>query len=305
MAEHLRVGVNIEDINRKSSENVYKLIDRGEEAYINQVKEIANQVSIYNKKIVLITGPSSAGKTTSSYKLKQELKNIGINSYVLNMDDFFNDLDKVPLREDGKPDMEGLVALDVDCVKNCLQDILLKGEARTPTFDFATHKRTDVWHSCKVKRNEVIIMEGIHALNPVITQGLDADKIYKVYVHCNTDFVMSGKIIFHARQLRLLRRMVRDERERHTPLTKTLELWDDVCAGEDKNIRPYKSTANYFLNSTHFYEPLLYKSLLIQPFQKLKKIPEIKQFLQKFRLCATIEESFIPKDSLIREFIGK
>lgn len=305
MSELLRFNVDIDDINQKNSENVYKFISRGEDAYNEQIKDIATQISTLGKKIILISGPSSAGKTTSSYKIKKELEEIGINSYVLNMDDFFRDLDTVPLREDGEPDMEGIVALDVECVKSCLNDILTTGITKTPTFDFKTHKRTKVWNDCQVKPNEVIIMEGIHALNPQISEGLNEDKIYKVYVHCNTDFVFQGKVVIKARELRFLRRIVRDERERHTPFEETIELWNHVCDGEQKNIRPFKHTANFFLNTTHFYEPLLYKNLLLKEFEERKEIDMIKDFLEKFKLCSTVDEEFVPKDSLIREFIGE
>lgn len=305
MAEHSRVNIDIDDINQKNSENIYKFIDRGEDAYIGQIKEIANQIITYNKKIVLISGPSSAGKTTSSYKLKKELEDSGINAYVLNMDDFFRDLDTVPLREDGEPDMEGVVALDVECIKKCLNDILTTGVTRTPTFDFKTHKRTSIWNDCKVEPNEVIIMEGIHALNPKVYEGLDLEKIYKIYVHCNTNFVFQGKVVIKARELRFLRRIVRDERERHTPFEETIELWKHVCDGEEKNIRPFKYTADYFLNTTHYYEPLLYKNLLLKEFEERKEIDMIKDFLEKFKLCSAVDEEFVPKNSLIREFIGE
>ena len=299
-----RLKINIDDINQKNSENVYKLISRGEDAYIEQVREIANQVSIYGKKIVLITGPSSAGKTTSSFKIKQELDKLGISSHVLNMDDFFRPLKDVPLLPDGKHDIEGIGAVDVECIRSCLQDILTKGETQTPTFDFASHSRTDKWNKCQVAKNGVIIMEGIHALNPIVSEGLDNDKIYRVYVHCNTDFVFKKRVLIKARELRFLRRIVRDERERNCTYEKTISVWDDVCAGEDKNIRPFKQNANYHLNSTHFYEPLLYKDLLLTEFEKRKDNPVVKKFLQKFKACSTVSIDFVPSDSLIREFIG-
>lgn len=303
--ESTRITVDIDDINKKNSENIYKLVSRGEDAYIEQIREIANQISIYRKKVILMTGPSSAGKTTSSYKVQQELKKLNINSHVLNMDDFFRNLKDVPLLPDGKHDIEGIGALDVETIKKCLNEILTKGETKTPTFDFASHSRTDVWNDCKIEKNGVIIMEGIHALNPIISEGLDESKIYKIYVHCNTDFVFKKKILFYARELRFLRRLVRDERERNCPYEKTIATWDAVCEGEDKNIRPFKNTANYHLNSTHFYEPLLYKNLLLKNFEDKKTNPVIKKFINKFRKCATVSEEFVPSDSLIREFIGE
>lgn len=299
-----RLSVEIESINQKVNDNVYKLIERGENAYLDQVKIVAKNIKDNNKKIILLTGPSGAGKTTTSYKLQEQLKALGIGSYVLNMDDFFKDLDTVPLREDGEHDIEGIVALDVDTVKKCLNDILTTGKTMVPGFDFKTHKRKKKWKECSTSTSDVVIMEGIHALNPQICAGLDEKKIYKIYIHCNTDFTFNGKVLIEARELRLLRRLVRDELTRHVPVEQTLELWTHVCEGEDKNIRPHKKDANFFLNSAHFFEPQLYKALLLEDFEKMQEIPTIAKFLEKFKVLSFVDQSFVPKDSLVREFIG-
>lgn len=300
-----RLSVKIEDINQKVNDNVYKLIERGESAYLDQVKLVAKHIKDQNKKIILLTGPSGAGKTTTSYKLQEQLKLLGVGSYVLNMDDFFKDLDTVPLREDGEPDIEGIVALDVDTVKKCLNDILTTGKTLLPGFDFKTHKRKKEWRECSTSTSDVVIMEGIHALNPQICAGLDENKIYKIYIHCNTDFTLNGEVLLEARELRLLRRLVRDELTRHVPVEKTLELWKHVCDGEEKNIRPYKKDANFFLNSAHFFEPQLYNALLLEDFKKMKDIPTIAVFLEKFKVLSFVDKSNVPMDSLVREFIGE
>ncbi len=300
-----RIAINIEDINNKNSENVYRFVARGEGAFKEQITEIASCIKQNGKKIILICGPSSSGKTTSSRKISEELKEFGLQSCVMNMDNFFRDLDTVPKLENGKPDMEGIVALDVECVQKCLFDILKHGETMIPEFDFATHKRKLDWNLCKLKKNEILILEGIHALNPQISLGLDKSKIMKIYVHCNTDFFYENKLILPARDLRLLRRIIRDERDRHTPILQTIEMWDEVCLGEDKNIRPYKGQADYFLNSTHFYEPLLYKGMLLKELEKVADNPVASGFLRKFKCFSIIEPSFVPNDSLIREFIGE
>jgi uridine kinase len=303
--ESIRLKVDLEKINREASENVYKLIDNCEEKYLQQVREIAQKIKNEDRKIILISGPSSAGKTTTAGKIGKELKNIGVNSLVLSMDDFFFDMSTLPLRDDGYPDIESFVAIDVATVRKCLEEILTKGETLTPQFDFNTHKRKKEWIFRKFKKHEVIIMEGIHALNPKIIEGLNLDKIFKVYVHCDTDFFFKRKILFHARQVRLLRRIVRDERDRSVCASQTLKMWSEVCRGEDKNIRPYEHSANYFLNSCHDYEPLLYKSLLSAKFESMKDMPESAMFIEKFKLCSTITKNFVPEDSLLREFIGK
>jgi len=303
-----RFVIDISDLNRKNSENIYKFVDNSEKAYNEQIREIANQIIAQDKKIVLVTGPSSAGKTTSSYKIRDELKRQGKNTFVINMDDFFKDLDTVPLMEDGEPAMEDIVALDVDMVNKCLSDIVQNKKTYLPQFDFATHKRKKDFVEYYPKNYDVIIMEGIHALNPLCYKNIDERKIFKIYVHCNTDFVYNKKIILKARQLRLLRRLVRDELTRHTPIEETLSLWEKVCAGEEKNIRPFKQNADFFLNSTHFYEPLLYKDVLLEKLEKINKqkyIEIVKIILETFRLLSIVDKAFVPNDSLVREFIGE
>ena len=299
-----RIRINVEDINRKNSENIYRFISRGEEAYNEQVVEIAENVKMQDKRIVLITGPSSAGKTTSSARICEELERLNLNSFVINMDDFFRDLDTVPLLPNGERDMEGIVALDTETIRKCLNDILTFGKTMLPQFDFKTHKRKLDWVECSLKNNEVVILEGIHALNPEISLGLDESKIYKVYVHCNTDFYYENKLFLQARELRLLRRIMRDERERHVPIEETLAVWKNVCEGEDKNIRPFKKNADYLLNSTLFYEPLLYKNELLDKFEKIKGNEKVNYFLEKFKVLSVVDKNLIPKLSVVREFIG-
>ena len=300
-----RLKVDLQQINQKVSENVYKLVGRGESAYKEQIDEATKHILNHGSRIVLVTGPSGAGKTTTSFKIKEQLEKAGTSVYVLNMDDFFRDLDTVPLREDGEPDMEGIVALDVECVRNCLNELLAQNKTKIPSFDFKTHKRKKHWRDVKIEGNEVVIMEGIHALNPQVYEGLDANKIFKIYVHCNTDFCLDNAVILEARELRLLRRIARDERTRHTPLSETLEMWAHVNAGEEKNIRPFKKDADFFLNSTHFYEPHLYKSLLLNQLENFTEDNTvIKKLLIKLKWFSFVDESFVPNDSLLREFIG-
>lgn len=300
-----RLKVDLQQINQKVSENVYKLVGRGESAYKEQIDEATKHILNHGSRIVLVTGPSGAGKTTTSFKIKEQLEKAGTSVYVLNMDDFFRDLDTVPLREDGEPDMEGIVALDVECVRNCLNELLTQNKTKIPSFDFKTHKRKKDWRDVEIEGNEVVIMEGIHALNPQVYEGLDVSKIFKIYVHCNTDFCLDNAVILEARELRLLRRIARDERTRHTPLSETLEMWAHVNAGEEKNIRPFKKDADFFLNSTHFYEPHLYKSLLLNQLENFTEDNTvIKKLLIKLKWFSFVDESFVPDDSLLREFIG-
>ncbi len=296
--------IDIEDINELAKENANKLITDAENLYRSNIEEIASLIKSKKKKIVLISGPSSAGKTTTSYNLRKALNIIGVASHVLNMDDFFKNTDQIPLNDDGNPDIEGLCAIDTDCIKKCLGEVLQTGETMIPQFDFVTHKRRDEWLKCKLVGNEIIIMEGIHALNPEIIKGLDDSKILRIYLDCETSFYYNNEIILRARNLRFLRRIIRDKRDRGVSIEKTISMWKDVCSGEDKNIKPFKSSADVIINTVFKYEPLLYSTLLKKEFLKFKDNFTISSFLQVFDKCETVPYDLIPNDSLLREFIG-
>lgn len=300
----IETKIDIKKINELADENPYKLVQMAEEKYAAQLRQIANEISVRGQKIVLISGPSSSGKTTSSFRLRAELKKLGIDSHTLNMDQFFLDMDTLPLRDDGKPDIEGICALDVATLQKCFREILSTGKTKTPQFDFATHKRKSEWVECKLKAHDIIIMEGIHALNPQIVEGLELDKIFRIYLCCDENFVCGRKTVLYPRQLRLLRRIARDKRERHCPIEETIDMWEEVCRGEDKNITPFKKTADFVLNTIHCYEPLLYKQILLDEFHNLSHIGQIAVFLEKFKMCSTISPDTLPENSLIREFVG-
>lgn len=296
--------IDLGTINLLSRNDVRSLVLDAETLYKNNILEVARFIKENDKKIILISGPSSAGKTTTSYNLRKALNGVNISSHVLNMDDFYKNPKDIPLRADGERDIESVRALDVECIKNCLNDILTKGETLTPRFDFVELKRKDEWIKCQLKDNEIIIMEGIHALNPQIISGLDKSKIVKIYLDCQTSFYYKDELVLNNRNLRFLRRIIRDERDRNVPIKKTMQLWESVCAGEDENIKPFMVNADIIINTVFKYEPLLYKTLLENEFKEFKDDKIIENFLKVFNLCETISPDLIPNDSLIREFIG-
>lgn len=376
--------VNIDEISRRVVRDVGEVINRAERYYIEELESVADSISKLNIKIVLISGPSSAGKTTTSFKLQEELKKRNIASHVLNMDDFFIDMDKLPLREDGKPDIENICALDVKTIRKCLGEIIEKNMTRTPQFDFVTHTRLPIWVDCKLTGNEVIIMEGIHAHNPSIVEGLDRERIYKIYLDCETKFCVDndfddentysnnfenescktdglncngastlktnyvnlelsdkttkskkldakniyqnknaeilkgfnkngdfeihsdfyGETLLSSREIRLLRRMIRDARDRDVPYLESIEMWKEVCRGEDRNILPYKSSADCIIDTVHDYELLVFSFVVEEKFKKFSQNETIAKYLSIFKNCGKIDEDLVPMDSLLREFIG-
>ncbi len=295
----------IDEINELAKENVTKLISLAEDEYVKSLQKTAQKIVDKGIKIVLISGPSSAGKTTSSFRLQQALMRLGVTSHVLNMDNFFIDRYMLPLRDDGEPNIEDICALDVDTIRQCLGEILQKNETKTPEFDFVTHTRKEKWVDCVLKGNEIIIMEGIHAHNPRIVEGLDAHKIFKIYLDCDSQIVIRDYDVLSSKEIRLLRRMIRDERDRKVPYLESIEMWQEVCKGEDKNIKPFKPFADVVIDTLHSYELLLYKDVVASKIKKFDKDKTIAKFLTIFDFCYTVDENLVPKDSLLREFIGK
>lgn len=301
-----RFAVEIDTINEKATEDPKKMVARGEEAYATQVEQIVDDIIARGARIILVAGPSSAGKTTSSHKIKEGLIKKGKVAVVMEMDDFFFNDEMVPFNELGERDIENLCALDVDCVKKCLEEILANNKTMFPQFDFKTHSRKEEWVPCDLGEDGILVMEGIHALNPIFTEGFeDPSKVYRVYVHCNTNFCYKDVPYLPARMLRLIRRVIRDERDRGVPVIETIERWNAICKGEDKNIRPYKGLADYRLNSSHFYEPGLYKEEMLENLKNAKKNGLANEICERLQPFVVVSEKLIPKDSLVREFIGK
>ena len=297
--------VSVKKLNTLCADDPSVFVEWSEDRYQEQVRAAASQILAQKKRIVLIAGPSSSGKTTTSFKIQQELSKLGVSSHVINMDDFFVDASTLPLRSDGKPDIENIVALDVEQIGKCLQDILEKGRTKTPQFDFVTHKRKQKWVNCILHHNEVVLMEGIHALNPQIYHNLDQTKIFKIFVYLGANFVdENDETVLSSRDLRLLRRMARDERERSVQIEETLEVWDEVIKGEETFILPYANNADFFLNTLHYFEPLVYTAILYKKFisQTNPIFEKYKNILENFSFLPT---TYLPKDSMVREFVGQ
>lgn len=299
------IKADLISINELSSQDPKALVRDGTKFYDDQIKEIAATILAGDKKVILISGASSSGKTTTSHILQNKLATLGISSFVISMDDFFVDMHTLPLREDGKHDIENLIALDTKAIVKCLGELLSKGETSIPQFDFVTHTRKKDWVHCKLHRNEVVLMEGLHALNPEIISGLDLDKIYRIYIYCGGEYTVHGRKYLDSRQIRLMRRMVRDERDRNAPLLETISMWGEVCKGEDNNVTPYIDLADYQLNTFHPFEVLLYKQDLQQGLAEIKDDKTAKTLLGKLKYVGYLPSKLVPSDSLLREFIGE
>lgn len=260
------------------------------------------------KKLIMIAGPSSSGKTTFAQRLSIQLRVNGLVPLNISVDDYFVDKTRTPLDEDGKPDLEALETVDLPLFNRDINTLLSGGEIELPTFNFETGMREYRGKKLKLEEGQVLVIEGIHALNPGLTRDIKPENKFNIYISAIT----SMRIDMHNRipttDLRLIRRMVRDNRFRGTPAPRTIDLWPSVRKGEEKNIFPFQEEADVMFNSSLVYELLVLKPLVMPLLQDITndkpqyaEARRLIEFLSYFN-SAPIDQ--IPANSILREFIG-
>lgn len=278
--------------------------------YKNIIDDIARKVcEDSGREIVMIAGPSSSGKTTTAKKLSEALTKNGVKTYTLSLDDFYLNRDDIPMLPNGTRDFETVYALDIDCFQRTMS-ALLKGETvKTPVFDFTTGKRSETsFNEITLGETDAVIIEGLHALNPIITDKIEG-KLLKIYISVSSRiYDNNGNIVLNKRNLRFVRRMVRDYKFRGSTVDYTYTLWKNVTAGEDKYLFPYRDNADLRINTIHLYEPCVLKKQALELLYNSEISPEFQGDAAK--LCKALEkfenisEELVPKDSLLREFLG-
>ena len=301
------------DLNRRVMEgDASELIKIAEAFHENKIASIARSVASANVergvRMVLISGPSSSGKTTFSKRLGVQLRVLGFEPVLIALDDYFVERDKTPLGEDGKPDFEALEAIDLATLNDHLE-CLSRGESvDIPRYNFITGKRQWHEHPLQLTERSILIMEGIHALNPRLTPGVVDEHKFKIYISCFTSVAMDNFSRIPTTDNRMLRRMIRDNATRGNDAMRTLQMWPEVRRGEERHIFPYQENADVMFNSSLFYEISVLRAIA-EPL--LRSVPDtapeyaeahrMLHFLDNF---TPIEPDEIPPTSLLREFIG-
>ena len=297
----------LNDINENVESNMESFINDAESRFESSVTELADRFTS-DCDIVLLAGPSSSGKTTTAGKIAQKIKNSGRNAYTLSLDDYYRNAADIPLTEKGLKDFENVSALDIDLIRRTFSDLIEKRTAQVPEFDFVSGTRKPETRKLELKKDDLIIVEGIHALNPIITKGLDESHITKVYISVSSRVTDdSGRVVFSKRNLRLVRRMIRDYHYRNTSVEKTLSQWQEVLKGEDKYIFPFERNASFRIDSFHPYEPCLFKREAVELLGTVGEdsgvYPIASELKNSFSELDTIDMSKLPADSLLREFV--
>lgn len=281
-----------------------------EERYNKKIERIAKQICDKEvSEIVMIAGPSSAGKTTTAKKLRECLKSKGIDSYTVSLDDFYLDNKDAPRFPDGTPDFETVDCLDIKCFHQTMKKLLETGEAELPEFDFLAGARKPEYKRISIKPTDVIIVEGLHALNPVITDNLPQERLMKIYINLSSRiYDEKGNILLNKRNMRFIRRMVRDYKFRGSSVEKTYKLWITVRYGEDTYLFPFKDNADIRINTIHLYETCILKERAIALLSEVDKDSEFysesQRLIRSLMKFPVIDASIVPDNSLMREFIG-
>ncbi len=285
-------------------------INEWEERYNNKIDNVAKNVAESGvSEIIMIAGPSSAGKTTTAKKLRQALAARGIGSFTVSLDDFYLNNEDSPRFPDGTPDFETVYCLDIKCFQKKMRELLENGEADIPEFDFLKGKRKPEYNHTKISSGDVIIVEGLHALNPIITDNLPKERLLKIYINVSSRIYDSkGDIVLNKRNMRFIRRLVRDYKFRGSTVLNTYKLWISVCYGEDTYLFPYKDNADIKINTIHLYESCVLKEEAIKLLGEVSKDSEFykdsQRLIRSLMKFPVINSEKVPEDSLLREFIG-
>ena len=305
------INNNLEYINEQAKNNTLDFVLKCEQRYHNIINDIAEHIeNEKGREIVMLAGPSSAGKTTTAKKLCEALNNKGIKTYVLSLDDFYLNREDIPYLPDGTQDYETVYALDLDLFTECVNKLLMGETVKNPIFDFTTGKRSDKeFNEITLGKEDVVIIEGLHALNHVITEKIEG-KLLKIYINVSSRiYDNKGNIILNKRNMRFVRRMVRDYKFRNSTVNNTYKLWKNVTAGEDKYLFPFRDNADIKVNTIHLYETCVLKSQALPLLYESEISNEYKDDAKK--LCKALEKFedinilSVPEDSLLREFLGK
>lgn len=287
-----------------------ELVVKSENRYAHIIESVCDQIMQGGgREIVMLAGPSASGKTTTANKIKKQLEKSGHKAYTVSLDDFYLIPGTGPVDENGEPDFETVFALDIELIGKCINELIENRESFLPEFDFVNKCRHDGKKHIKLEKGDVLIFEGLHALNPVITGKLPQEHLFKIYVSVSSRIYDRNRhIVLNKRNMRFVRRLVRDFNFRASSPENTFYLWRKVTAGEEKYLFPYRFLADARINSIHLYEPCLLKNDAINMLGEIEKNSpfqrEAQTLIRSLEKFPEISKEKIPQDSLMREFVG-
>ncbi|MEW9094401.1 MAG: nucleoside kinase [Clostridiaceae bacterium] len=305
----LEVG-DVGSLNDKvESGEVYNIIRVSEALHEKKTAYIADMIhERKDVKLVLIAGPSSSGKTTFARRLGIQLRVNGLMPIPLGLDDYFIDREKTPKDEFGEYDFESINALDLELFNKHLTSILQGEEVEIPSYNFITGKREWQGHKVKLPENGILIVEGIHGLNEMLTSSIPMDKKFKIYISALTQLNLDDHNRIATTDVRTIRRIVRDSLFRGYSAEETLNMWPSIRRGEEKNIFVFQENADVMFNSTLVYELCVLRQYALKELNQITpsspifhEASRLKSFLNFFK---DVDVKHVPDNSILREFVG-
>ncbi|MDD2362588.1 MAG: nucleoside kinase [Oscillospiraceae bacterium] len=302
--------LKLEEINERVRTDLPGFIQEERERYLNELDVLARHLAVgySNHCLVMLSGPSSSGKTTTAKMLSNRLRELGIEAHTISMDDFYRGREQAPKLDNGRYDYEALEALRLADLEKCMRELIRDGRTLLPKFDFNKGRPFDDIYELSIKPNAVVIFEGIHAINPYFEQHLPSESLFKLFVNTVTP-IYKGDLKFMARRMiRLTRRLLRDERFRNSPVVNTLEMWQEVVRGENEYMFPYVDTVDYLIDTTHAYESCFFAPLLMPSLKAVSPdnphTDTVQYLYNSLSEFEPLSLDKLPGDSLLREFVG-
>lgn len=305
------MAYDLSEINFKTVADPRGFVEESDEIYRQKVEKAAERIAENRRRspIVLLSGPSGSGKTTTSMKVAEALERRGIGTHYVAMDDYFKTVDPAtaPRTPEGDFDLESPLCLDMELLNLHFTQLAEGKRIFVPKYEFSRKMRIqEPSKSLKLKDDEVVIFEGIHALNDMITvQHPDA---FKLYISAQSDVLFNGQPVFKRTWFRLVRRTVRDYNFRGSDPAETMSMWANVRRGEKNNISPFKDKADYQFDSTMPYELAVFNRTATELFKTvpegIERFEELRGVLPALQLFGEIDEKYVAPDGLLREFIG-
>ena len=305
------MAYDLSEINFKTVSDPRGLIEEGDAIYHANVETAAEKIAdnIKNSPIVLLSGPSGSGKTTTAMKVSEALERRGVRSHYVGMDDYFNTVspETTPRTPEGEYDLESPLCLDMELLNEHFTRLSRGERIFVPKYEFSRRMRAfEPSKSLKLGKDEIVIFEGIHALNDMIT--MRHPEAFKLYISARSDVSFGKQIVFKRTWFRLVRRIVRDFNFRGSSAAETMSMWANVRRGEKAYISPFKDKADFQFDSSLPYELPVFNHTATALFQTvpegIERFDELRAVLPALQLFGDIDESLVPADSLIREFIG-
>ena len=305
------MSYSLTDINFKTVSDPKGFLEECDALYMQEIRDVAERIlnNLSQSPIILLSGPSGSGKTTTSMKIAEELRRRGVNTYHVGMDDYFNTIDHatVPRTPEGDMDLESPLCLDMELLNQHFTMLSRNERIYVPKYEFSRQMRIlEPSKSIKLHKDEMVVFEGIHALNDMITDV--HPEAFKLYISARSNVEFEGRVVFKRYWFRLVRRTVRDFKFRGTDPQSTMRMWGNVIRGERNYITPFKKKADYRFDSSFAYEPAVFNEIATKLFQSIPsgidRFENLRKVLPALQLFGNIDENLVAPDAMIREFIG-